>query len=82
MGRMLCAEDSSLNGVADAVETALGVFGGSRQLRGLHLSRQATEGVLQEALRTFNCNADGWMNDKTERLARMLNAVIRDQPEE
>ncbi|MDM0002576.1 iron-containing alcohol dehydrogenase [Variovorax sp. J22P240] len=75
LGRLLGAKDESLDHVADAVEVALSMYGPSRRLTGLQLTQRATDAVLQEALRTFNCNADGWMDDKTERLARMLNSV-------
>jgi len=38
--------------------------------------REHAERVIDYALRTFNCNADGWMNDKSQRLRAMLDAVL------
>jgi len=32
--------------------------------------------ALGHALHTFNCSADGWMNDKGQRLRAMLDAVL------
>lgn len=44
-------------------------------LKSRRLTRSQCEQAVRHALRTFNCNADGWMNDKTGRLHDMLNSV-------
>ena len=76
IGRMLGASGTSIAAVADALETRLRGFGYAVDLRDSGVPREHSGAVIAYALRTFNCNADGWMDDKQPRLQTMLDAVL------
>ncbi|MDR0275761.1 MAG: iron-containing alcohol dehydrogenase [Burkholderiaceae bacterium] len=76
MGRMLNAPDATAPAVADAFSEKLRGFGYAQDLRAANVPHGHAQRVIDYALRTFNCNADGWMNDKSERLRAMLDAVL------
>lgn len=76
LGRLLEAKETSPGGVADAFDARLRAFGYPGDLRPAALPRARAAAVVDYALRTFNCNADGWMNDKVPRLRAMLDAVL------
>jgi alcohol dehydrogenase class IV len=76
IGRMLAAPDPSPDGVADALAAKLAGFGYPQHLRDAGVPRERVARLVDDALRTFNCNADGWMNDKADRLHAMLAAVL------
>ena len=76
MGRMLGAPGETASAVADAFSERLGSFGYAQDLHAARVPREHAERVIDYALRTFNCNADGWMNDKSQRLRAMLDAVL------
>jgi len=77
MAHLLACGDASARSVASALEQRLRGFGYTTHLRDASLSQERVDTVLQYALRTFNCNADGWMNDKVGRLRAMLQASLR-----
>jgi len=76
IGGLLGVAGTSVAAVADALETRLRGFGYAPDLRGAGLSREQATAVIAQALRTFNCNADGWMDDKSQRLRQMLDTVL------
>jgi hypothetical protein len=76
IGHLLGAADTSTAGVADALESRLRDFGFTLDLRAAGVSRESAAVVTAASLRTFNCNADGWMDDKQPRLQTMLDAVL------
>ena len=76
IGRLLGASGTSVASVADALETRLRGFGYAVDLRDSGVPREHSGAVIAYALRTFNCNADGWMDDKQPRLQTMLDAVL------
>jgi alcohol dehydrogenase class IV len=76
IGRLLGVADTSIDGVADALEARLRGFGFTLDLRAAGVSPGSADAVSAAALRTFNCNADGWMDDKLPRLSKMLDAVL------
>lgn len=76
IGRLLGASGTSVAAVADALETRLRGFGYAVDLRDSGVPREHSGAVIAYALRTFNCNADGWMDDKQPRLQTMLDAVL------
>ena len=73
---MLETRDASATGVARALEAQLHRFGYTLNLRAARVPHDRAQAVIEHALRTFNCNADGWMNDKAERLHQMLAEVL------
>lgn len=75
IGRLLGEPASSIDAVADALDARLRSFAPEPAPRDPALRAQAPA-VIADALRTFNCNADGWMDDKVPRLRRMLDAVL------
>ncbi len=76
IGHLLGVADTSTAGVADALESRLRDFGFTLDLRAAGVSRESAAVVRAASLRTFNCNADGWMDDKQPRLQTMLDAVL------
>ena len=72
---LMDVSDASAAGVAAALEVELGRFGIRTNLAGAGIPRERAEHVISHALRTFNCNADGWMDDKQDRLHRTLAAI-------
>ena len=72
MGRMLGAHSASTAAVAEAFSEKFRSFGYAQDLRAAQISRHHVQRVIDYALRTFNCNADGWMNDKQNRLRAAL----------
>jgi alcohol dehydrogenase class IV len=76
IGRMLGARDGSVADVAEAFGARLAGFGHAQDLRAAGVPRAHAARVIEYGLRTFNCNADGWMNDKVDRLRAMLDAVL------
>jgi len=76
IGHLLGVADTSTAGVADALESRLRDFGFTLDLRAAGVSRESAAVVSAASLRTFNCNADGWMDDKQPRLQTMLDAVL------
>jgi len=76
IGRLLGASGTSVAAVADALETRLRGFGYAVDLRDAGVPREHSGAVIAYALRTFNCNADGWMDDKSQRLQQVLDAVL------
>ena len=76
IGRLLGASDTSVTAVADALETRLRGFGYAVDLRDSGVPREHSGAVIAYALRTFNCNADGWMDDKSQRLQQVLDSVL------
>lgn len=76
IGHLLGVADTSTAGVADALESRLRDFGFTLDLRAAGVSRESAAIVRAASLRTFNCNADGWMDDKQPRLQTMLDAVL------
>lgn len=67
---------ATVAGVADAIEQRLAGWGFTLHLRSAGGPAPRAAAVVDHALRNFNCNADGWMNDKTDRLQAMLAAVL------
>lgn len=76
MGRLLAASDTTATAVAEALEARLRTHGFATHLREARIVPTRVGGVIDEALRTFNCNADGWMNDKVDRLRAVLHAIL------
>lgn len=76
IGRLLGASGTSVAAVADALEARLRGFGYALDLRDAGVPRGQSGAVIAYALRTFNCNADGWMDDKSQRLQQVLDAVL------
>lgn len=72
IGGMLGASGHDSQGVGAALEQRLRDFGFKVDLKSIGLSSAQCEQVVRHALRTFNCNADGWMNDKVPQLQSML----------
>jgi hypothetical protein len=62
--------------VAVAFEQRLTELGYPTNLRRESIARAEIPNVIQYALRVFNCNADGLMNDKVDRLRRALERSI------
>lgn len=75
LARLLQAPASSLGAVATTLEQRLHGFGYALDLSGAGLERARAAAAVEGALQTFNCNADGWMNDKAQRLRDMLSAI-------
>jgi alcohol dehydrogenase class IV len=76
IGRMLDARDTSVEVVADALAAKLRGFGYAQHLRAAGVPREQVPVIVDGAMRTFNCNADGWMDDKAARLRAMLEQVL------
>lgn len=76
IGRMLGARNESADAVADAFAAKLKGFGYAQDLRSAGVSREQVPRIVDYALRTFNCNADGWMDDKATRLRAMLEQIL------
>lgn len=76
IARMLDAPSHCPQEVGRVLNERLHGFGYRVDLKSAGLSVAQCEHITQFALRTFNCNADGWMDDKTSRLQAMLQAVI------
>jgi alcohol dehydrogenase class IV len=76
MARLIGARGESPDAVAAALAAELHRFGYAQDLRDTGVPRDHAQRVIDAALRTFNANADGWMNDKTARLHAVLDAVL------
>ncbi len=75
MADLLGAPSHRPGQVAMHLDDRLRNAGFTVDLRARGLSRKQCGKVMERALHTFNCNADGWMNDKTDSLQDMLNSV-------
>lgn len=62
--------------VADRLEHRLAGWGFALRLPHEGGTAQRVAATVDQALRNFNCNADGWMNDKADRLRAMLAAAL------
>lgn len=76
LGGMLGSPGESVDAVASALERRLREFGYDLDLRKAAVAPDRVPSVIAYALRTFNCNGDGWMNDKADRLHAVLAAVL------
>ncbi len=75
IARLLNIPESNCAELGDQLTERLRNFGFAADLRDAGLSASQCEHIVDFALRTFNCNADGWMNDKTDKLLAMLASV-------
>lgn len=83
MAGLLGAGDTSVESVATALTRQLNkVVGLKPELRS-KLAHERIDAVLNRALRTFNSNADGWLNARVDRLRAAVEDVLRpDRSEE
>jgi len=77
LGDLLHSPTASADAVASQFDRNMHSHGFSPREQPSTIDEDTASKVVQYALRVFNCNADGWMNDKQGRLRDTLASTYR-----